>query len=101
MEALPIAPLEAMALGRAVLTSRTGPGPEVIQHGVSGLLCDPHDPGSIAAQAVRLLSDADFRQRLGQQARRDAEARFSITTLVQENVAWYADCVARAGSVRS
>jgi glycosyltransferase involved in cell wall biosynthesis len=102
MEALPIAPLEAMALGRAVLTSRTGPGPEVIQHEVSGLLCDPHDPSSIAAEAVRLLSDADFRQRLGRQARREAETRFSITTLVQENIAWYADCVARAAaSVKS
>jgi len=95
MEALPIAPLEAMAMERAVVGPETGPGPEVIEHGVSGLLCDPYDPKSIAAQIVRLLNDPEFRHRLGHRARHDVETRFSISTLVQENIAWYEQCVSR------
>ena len=53
MEAMPLAWLEGMSMGKCVVASQTGPGPEVIEHGVSGLLCDPHDPAAIAARSSR------------------------------------------------
>lgn len=92
MEALPIAWVEGLAMGKAVLASRTGPGPEVLIDGESGLLCDPHQPDSIAAGMIRLLSDAPLRARLGQAARRRAEERFSLRTLIHENVRYYERC---------
>ena len=93
MEAMPVAWLEGLASGKAVLASRTGPGPEVIEDGVNGLLCDPHDPASIADRAITLLSDTNLRQRLGEAARRRAVSEFSTDLLVGRNESFYQSCL--------
>lgn len=93
MEALPLAWLEGLAMGKAVVASRTGPGPEVIEDGVSGLLCDPHDPASIAAAIVRVLADDELRKRLGKAARAAAVEKFAIDVLVARNEAFYEQCL--------
>lgn len=92
MEALPIAWVEGLAMGKAVIGSQTGPGPEVIEDEVSGILCNPHDPNSIAAALLRLLPDPALRARLGAAARSRAERLFSLTELVPQNVAYYEAC---------
>jgi glycosyltransferase involved in cell wall biosynthesis len=89
MEALPIAWLEGLAMGKAVVASETGPGPEVIEDGVSGLLCNPHDPSSIAAQVIRLLQDCRLRRTLGVAARRRALEQFAIEPLLDRNETFY------------
>jgi glycosyltransferase involved in cell wall biosynthesis len=89
MEALPIAWVEGLAMGKAVVASETGPGPEVIEDGVSGLLCNPHDPDSIAAALLRVLNDAPLRARLGAAARQRAEQLFSLEKLVHDNIEYY------------
>ncbi len=95
MEACPVAWLEAMAMRKAIVASRTGPGPELIEDGVSGLLCDPHDPRSIAASVVSLLNDPEKRERLAAAAHQRALDTFAIDTVVERNVAFYRDCVER------
>jgi glycosyltransferase involved in cell wall biosynthesis len=92
-EAMPLAWLEAMAAGKAVVASRTGPGPELVEDGTSGLLCDPHDPGSIADAVVRALRDPGLRQRLGREARRRAVECFSLDVLVARNERFYRGCL--------
>lgn len=96
MEALPLAWLEGMAMGKAVVASKTGPGPEVIEHGVSGLLCDPHDPRSIAERVIVMLRSADLRRQLGHQARARAVSEFSEGALFTRNVRFYERCAAGA-----
>src|SRR6185369_7315927 len=76
MESQGIVVIEGMAMGKAVVASRTGPGPELIDDGIAGLLCDPYDPHSIATQVIRALNDADLRLRLGEQGRRRAVEQF-------------------------
>jgi len=93
MEALPVAWLEGMAMGKAVVASNTGPGPEVIEDGVSGLLCDPHDPASIAEKIINLLKDAALRRRLGDQARRRVTDFFSMDALIERNENFYRRCI--------
>jgi glycosyltransferase involved in cell wall biosynthesis len=93
MEALPVAWLEGLAMGKAVVASATGPGPEVIEDGVSGLLCDPHAPASIADRIIALLRDPQLRGRLGARARERAVASFSVETLVTRNEAFYRRCI--------
>jgi glycosyltransferase involved in cell wall biosynthesis len=95
MEALPVAWLEGMAMGKAVAASRIGPGAEVIADGESGLLCDPHDSSSIARLLVRLLEDEGLRRRLGRAARRRAEEVFSLDVLVKRNEDYYERCVSQ------
>jgi glycosyltransferase involved in cell wall biosynthesis len=94
MEAMPVAWLEGMAMGKAVLASRTGPGPELIEHGVSGWLCDPRDPAAIAEGIIGLLRDAALRERLGAAARARVEACFSVDAVVARTEAFYRQCAA-------
>ncbi|MDQ3010054.1 MAG: glycosyltransferase family 4 protein [Acidobacteriota bacterium] len=89
MEAMPLAWLEGLAMGKAVVASQTGPGPEAIEDGVSGLLCNPHDPGSIAEKIILLLKDGDLRRRLKQQARQRAVNLFAVEALASRNEEFY------------
>ena len=93
MEAMPIAWLEGMSMGKAVVASRTGPGPEIITDGENGLLCDPYSPDSIAEKILLLMKDPDLRQRLGCNARTKAEREFSIDVLIQKNIDFYHRCL--------
>lgn len=93
MEALPLAWLEGMAMGKAIAASQTGPGAEVIGDGISGLLCDPHNSASIAEKIIRLLEDDALRQRLGRAARQRAEQVFSLDVLADRNEDFYRRCV--------
>jgi glycosyltransferase involved in cell wall biosynthesis len=95
MEACPVAWLEAMASGRAVVASETGPGPELIEDGITGVLCDPCDPESIAESVCRALDDRPFRNRLGANARQRAVLRFSTRALLPANEDFFARCVER------
>ena len=95
VEALPIAWVEGLAMGKAVVGARIGPGPEVIEDGVSGIFCNPHDPDSIAAALLRLLPDRDLRARLAAAARLRAERLFSLETLVHQNLEFYRECARR------
>jgi glycosyltransferase involved in cell wall biosynthesis len=94
MEALPLAWLEGMAMGKPVVASRTGPGPEVMEDNKSGLLCDPYDPGSIADKLIAVLSDPALARGLGRRARERAVDRFGIETLVERNEDFYRSCLA-------
>jgi glycosyltransferase involved in cell wall biosynthesis len=94
-EALPIAWVEGLAMGKAVIGARIGPGPEVIEDGISGILCDSHSPDSVATALLTVLRDRDLRVRLGAAARQRAEALFSLDKLVLENIAFYRECAGR------
>lgn len=92
MEAMPLAWLEGLAMGRAVVAGDIGPAPEVVEDGVTGVLCDPHDPAAIAAAVGDLLADPERRARLGAAARARAEAESSIAVLAERNEAWFERC---------
>jgi glycosyltransferase involved in cell wall biosynthesis len=93
MEAMPIAWLEAMAMGKTVVASNTGPGPEIIEHNVTGLLCDPYNPESIAEQIIRALSDSNLRERIGKAARKKVEETYSLDIIVQKNIQFYEELI--------
>jgi glycosyltransferase involved in cell wall biosynthesis len=59
---LPI--VEAQASGCPVLTSGVSSLPEVTGGPTGAVLCDPHQPATIAAGLRRLASEADLRQQL-------------------------------------
>jgi glycosyltransferase involved in cell wall biosynthesis len=89
MESQGIVIVEGMAMGKAVVASQTGPGPEIIEDGVSGLLCDPYDPKSIAEKTIQVLKDAELRRKLGIAARQRAVDFFSVESLVLKNEQFY------------
>lgn len=76
-EGLPLAPLEAMAIGVPVVASRVGGIPEVIADGETGILVAPGDAQGFAAAVGRLADDAALRARMVEEARRAVAERFS------------------------
>jgi glycosyltransferase involved in cell wall biosynthesis len=68
-EGLPIALIEAMALGRPAVVTDVGGTPEVVTDGVQGLLVPPRDPAALADGLLRLLGDAELRAKMGAAAR--------------------------------
>jgi glycosyltransferase involved in cell wall biosynthesis len=64
-EGLPMALLEAMALGLPSITTSVGGIGDVVEHDVSGLLVKPGDVDALAAAIERLASDPELARRLG------------------------------------
>ncbi len=88
-EALGYVLLEAMSVGVPVIGTRVGGIPEIVHHGLTGLLVPPHDVPELAGALLRLLSDPVERRRLGQAARTRIEADFSMDTMVARTLKHY------------
>jgi len=70
--------MEAMALGQALVASRTGGTPELVTDGETGLLFAPGDTAQFASALLRLGTDRELRVELGRAARARALAAFGL-----------------------
>ncbi|MCU0336175.1 MAG: glycosyltransferase family 4 protein [Chitinophagaceae bacterium] len=89
MEAMPVAWLEAMAMGKAFVGSRTGPGPEVVQTGETGLLCDPFEPADIADKVLYMLQHPDEARRMGTRAKQLIQQQYGADHLAATNLQYF------------
>lgn len=80
---------EAMAMEKTVVFTNKGPGPETIAHGENGLLCDPHDPGDIAAQIIHVLNNPEGAAEMGRNARRTIVEKHGLEVVVKRNIEFY------------
>lgn len=81
--------LDAMASSKPVVATRTGGIPEVVVDGETGFLVEPHDSAGLAAAVVRLLGDANLRDRMGRAGLARVRSRFSVERMVAETVTVY------------
>lgn len=80
-EGLPMAILEAMFAGKAIVASEVGGIPELIQDGVQGILVPASDAGRLTAALRTLVLDGDLRRRMGAAAAERAEGAFSTRAM--------------------
>lgn len=83
LEGLPFAALEGMAHARAVVASRVGSLPELIDHGRTGWLCAVDDVHAFAAAIDTLFQEPERRHAIGVAARGAIERRFSAATMAR------------------
>jgi len=89
--------LEAMAFARPVLATAVGGTPEVVIDGQSGLLLRSRRPEELAERAVQLLRNEALSARLGENARRRIEKRFSLKHMVSQYQRIYQELLQEAG----
>jgi glycosyltransferase involved in cell wall biosynthesis len=100
VEALPLTWLEAMATATPIVGSCLGPGEELVEHGRSGLLCDPRDTAELARRVVECLGDARLRAEMGAAGRRQVEERFSTEVILPRNERFYQPFLCGSRSAR-
>lgn len=77
-DGIPVALMEAMACGLPVVSTRVSGIPELVEDGVTGLLAEPGDAGSLAGRIASLMADAALADRLATAARQRVEREFNI-----------------------
>ncbi|MCS0597543.1 glycosyltransferase family 4 protein [Massilia agri] len=88
-EGLPMAMLEAMAAGKAIVVSGVGGIPDAVQDQENGLMVQPGDAQGLATALARILGDEQERQRLGARARKTIEERFESGVVIGQLSAVY------------
>jgi glycosyltransferase involved in cell wall biosynthesis len=103
-EGMPLAMLEWMAAGKAIVASRVGGIPSIVEHGQEALLVPPRDHLAFAHEIGRLLDDPSERARLGKAARRRQQAEFRFEQALDRLEAvyerLYREAAAQAASLR-
>lgn len=80
-----LVPLEAMALGRPVVSTARGGAAEYLEDGVNALIFDADDPAGLAECVKRLATDNELRSRVRDGGRRTA-ATYSATRFAERTV---------------
>ncbi len=98
LEGFPVTIMEAMLAGVPVVATDVGSVRESVRDGVTGLVVPPEDPAALAAAIDELVGDPDRRRAMGDAARADAEARFTLDATVAAYVALWQRVLAGPGS---
>lgn len=95
-EAFPIALLEAMSMGKAVIGTNVDGTPEMIQHEQDGLLVDTEPlESNLEAAMTRLCLDGELRKKLQANAISSIYNRYNVETLARRNEDVYEQLAAK------
>jgi len=82
-EGIPVALMEAMAVGVPVISTTTGSIPELVGDG-AGILVPPGDSKALADAIEVIMENPYYRTELGQKGRKKIEADFSLSSVVKQ-----------------
>jgi glycosyltransferase involved in cell wall biosynthesis len=97
-EGLPVALLEAMAMGKPTVCTTVGGIPMVVQNGENGVLVPPGNPRALADGLLSVLKDKAFAAKLGENARKTIVANFSAAAMHQRILDIYNRFLKKDGS---
>jgi glycosyltransferase involved in cell wall biosynthesis len=86
-EASPIVLREAFATGRAVVATKVGDIPEIIEHRENGLMVEPNDSDALASAILEFISDKKLAAHCAANALRYAREHFCFDRMMREKVA--------------
>jgi len=73
--------VEAQACGKPVVAFKTGPHPEVVENGITGILVTTHDTVALSSAIIKLLNDGSLRNAMGTQGAEMARKRFCMNPM--------------------
>jgi len=88
-EGTPRSLLEAMAVGRPLVTTDVPGCRNVVQDSVNGFLVESHNPLMLADALAKLIEDENLRERMGEASRELAEAKFDEREVIRQTVEVY------------
>jgi glycosyltransferase involved in cell wall biosynthesis len=92
--------LEAAQAGKAIIGTRTGAVPEILDNGRAGLIVPPGDVKALAQALRKLMADDELRRGLGESAKRRFEERFHPDRVMGEILEVYREAMGRAKNRR-
>jgi glycosyltransferase involved in cell wall biosynthesis len=78
LEGLPRVVIEAMAMARPIVATDINGVREELIHDKTGLLVPPADPKGLADAILKILNDRNRAERMGKEARKNAERMFDL-----------------------
>ena len=87
--------LEAMAMGKPVVTFAHGALPEIVVDGETGLLVKPGDEAALAEAVVTLVRDPARRTAMGRAEQRRAQTHFNAQRMAAQVMAIYEQVLAK------
>lgn len=88
-EGLGVSIMEAMAAGTPVVASRVGGVPELVIQGQTGILVSPDDPQAIVEGVLKILDDAEFRDKIRQGAFTHLAENFAGVRMIESTYNTY------------
>lgn len=88
-ENFPIRILENMSCQNPVVASNIVGIPEIIEDRVNGLLIDPWDVDALSENVITLLNDQGLSRKMGQNARKTVEEKFTLQKFANETAEVY------------
>lgn len=82
-ENCPMSILEAFSAGKPVIASNLGGIPELIDHGVDGLIFEAGNAGELASCMRQLIENPEMAREMGKRGRAKVEERYSIEKHMQ------------------
>jgi glycosyltransferase involved in cell wall biosynthesis len=76
--------IEAMAAGKPCIATKTSSIPEIVEDGVNGFLVPPKDSQSIADSLIKMISDPQLVQKMGQEGIETVKKKFTIEKMIKE-----------------
>jgi glycosyltransferase involved in cell wall biosynthesis len=99
-EGFPNSIVEAMAAGRAVVSTNVGGCVDAVREGETGLLVPPSNPEAFASAIARLADDRVLRERMGIAAQRVARTAYHERVVIPRLERFYADALAASSRAR-
>ncbi|HRD66716.1 MAG TPA: glycosyltransferase family 4 protein [Candidatus Competibacter sp.] len=98
-EGMPLSLIEAMVQGLPIVATRCGGVPELIEHSVHGLLCEPADAEALAAMMGLVRDNPELSTRLGQAAAQRAVNQFSLEAMANRYERLYVAALGKRNGV--
>jgi glycosyltransferase involved in cell wall biosynthesis len=95
-EGLPLALLEAMFAGRAIVATRVGEVPTALDGGDAGLVVEPGDAVGLATALDQLLSNPAKARQLGERAARRAADVYDVSHMLERYARIYGEILGDA-----